>query len=212
MRYIKSTVFLFVVTIAALSITTKTNSYKVKADAAIKTQQGVVVRSENLTTEKVIVVPKKETEEKNNSNSSQKASPSRGGSMNSSLAKATSGNSGVVAYASKFLGRPYVWGASGPRAFDCSGFTAYVYNNFGVSLDHYTGSQAGAGQAVSRGNLSPGDLVFFNTYGSLSHVGIYMGDGRFIHAANERTGVTISNLNEGYYSARFAGGRRVLRQ
>lgn len=208
MKYIKSTVFIFVVSILAISITAKTNSYKVKADAAIKTQQGVVVRSANLTTEKVIVVPKKETEETSKGDSSKKSSLSRGGSMNSSLAK-TSGNSSVVAFASKFLGRPYVWGASGPRAFDCSGFTAYVYSNFGVYLDHYTGSQFGTGKSVSRGNLSPGDLVFFNTYGSISHVGIYMGDGRFIHAANERTGVTISNLDEGYYSARYAGARRV---
>lgn len=208
MKYIKSTAFIFVVSILAISITAKTNSYKVKADAAIKTQQGVVVRSANLTTEKVIVVPKKETEETSKSNSSKKSSLSRGGSMNSSLAK-TSGNSSVVGFASKFLGRPYVWGASGPRAFDCSGFTAYVYSNFGVYLDHYTGSQFGTGKSVSRANLSPGDLVFFNTYGSISHVGIYMGDGRFIHAANQRTGVTISNLDEGYYSARYAGARRV---
>lgn len=208
MKYIKSTAFIFVASIIAIGITAKANSYNVKADAAIKTQQGVVVRSANLTTEKVIVVPKKETEEKSNSNSSKKSSPSRGGSMNSSLAK-TSGNSSVVSFASKFLGRPYVWGASGPRAFDCSGFTAYVYSNFGVYLDHYTGSQAGAGKSVSRGNLSPGDLVFFNTYGSISHVGIYMGGGSFIHAANSRTGVTISNLDEGYYSARYAGARRV---
>lgn len=208
MKYIKSTAFIFVVSILAISITAKANSYKVKADAAIKTQQGVVVRSANLTSEKVIVVPKKETEETSKSNSAKKSSLSRGGSMNSSLAK-TSGNSSVVAFASKFLGRPYVWGASGPRAFDCSGFTAYVYSNFGVYLDHYTGSQFGTGKSVSRDNLSPGDLVFFNTYGSISHVGIYMGDGRFIHAANERTGVTISNLDEGYYSARYAGARRV---
>lgn len=202
MKYSKAKPLLFVAALVAVGIAARFNGYNVKADAAIKDQPSVVVRSASLNSDKVIKVPQKTSTTKSKSYS-------RGGSGLSDSAPASDGSSDVVSYAYKFLGRPYVWGASGPNAFDCSGFTAYVYRAFGVGLGHYTGSQFGSGQSVSRGNLAPGDLVFFNTYSSISHVGIYVGGGNFIHAANEKIGVTVSSLSEGYYAARYAGARRV---
>ncbi|MFL0247470.1 C40 family peptidase [Candidatus Clostridium stratigraminis] len=207
MKYSIAKPLLFAAALVAFGISARFNGYIVKADAAIKDQPSVVVRSASLNTDKVIKVPQK-TEQKTSSTKSKTLSRG-GGSGITGGAPASAGNSSVVSYAYKFLGKPYVWGASGPNAFDCSGFTAYVYRAFGVGLGHYTGTQFGSGQSVSKGNLAPGDLVFFNTYGSVSHVGIYVGGGNFIHAANSRTGVTVSSLSEGYYASRYAGARRV---
>ena len=102
-------------------------------------------------------------------------------------------------------------GASGPTVFDCSGFTSWVYSKNGKSLPRTAAAQYSGTARVSKDGLTPGDLVFFaGTYKSgISHVGIYIGGGQFIHAANSKTGVTISSLNSGYYSAHYAGaGRR----
>lgn len=189
----------------------------VKADAAIQSQQGVVLRTANFTTKKVLKVPAKpkSTSSSSSSKSSKRGSLSRGGNANSSSSSYYSapasytGASSVVSYAYQFLGRPYVYGASGPRAFDCSGFTAYVYSAFGVYLPHFTVSQSQLGRAVSRGNLSPGDLVFFNTAGYISHVGIYIGGGQFIHASSGSGRITISSLSDSYYAARYVCARRV---
>lgn len=219
MNFSKSKPFIFVATLVVFGITAKISSYEVKADAAIKDQPSVVVRSANLNSDKVIKVPERNvqrddsrTSTTSTTSTTKKTTLNRGGSaIKSAGPTAPEGSSKVVSFAYKFLGKPYIWGASGPNAFDCSGFTSYVYRAFGVSLDHYSGSQFNRGQAVSKSNLSQGDLVFFNTYGSISHVGIYIGSGNFIHAANSRTGVTISSLSEGYYASRFAGGRRVLK-
>lgn len=186
----------------------------VKADADIQSQQGVVLRSTNFATKKVLKVPVK-PKSTSSSNSSKRGSLSRGGNANSSSSSYYSapasytGASSVVSYAYNFLGRPYVYGASGPRAFDCSGFTAYVYSAFGVYLPHFTVSQSQMGSAVSRGNLSPGDLVFFNTAGYISHVGIYIGGGQFIHASSGSGRITISSLSDSYYAARYVCARRV---
>ncbi|SHI49545.1 Cell wall-associated hydrolase, NlpC family [Clostridium cavendishii DSM 21758] len=185
----------------------------VKADTTVKTQQGVVLKSTQLKGEKTIIAPKKEeavSDSGSNSSSEKKSSGSKssGGNGPSSRGGSSSG-SAVVQYAYNFIGRPYVFGAAGPKVFDCSGLTQYVYARFGVSLGHYTGSQWGAGSSVSRGNLQPGDLVFFNTYGPISHVGIYVGGGDFIHAPSSGKTVTVSSLGESYYASRYAGARRV---
>jgi cell wall-associated NlpC family hydrolase len=114
----------------------------------------------------------------------------------------------VVGYAKKFLGVPYVYGGSSPRSgFDCSGFVRFVYAHFGVSLPHSSYAQFGDGRRVSRGGLRPGDLVFFD---GLGHVGLYVGNGRFIHAPHTGTRVRIETL-AGWYSSRFVGARRVKR-
>jgi cell wall-associated NlpC family hydrolase len=213
MRFSKTKPFILVVALMALALTSKSTAHEVKADAAIKDQPSVVVRSVSLNSDKVIKVPERNTQKTSTKTSTSKQTTlSRGrNGLNQAGPTAPAGSNNVVTYAYKFLGRPYIWGASGPNAFDCSGFTSYVYRAFGVSLDHYTGSQFGRGQAVGKGNLSQGDLVFFNTYGSISHVGIYIGNGNFIHAANSRTGVIVSSLSEGYYASHYAGAKRVLK-
>jgi peptidoglycan DL-endopeptidase CwlO len=111
----------------------------------------------------------------------------------------------VVGYAKRFLGVPYVYGGSTPRGFDCSGFVRYVYAHFGVSLPHSSYAQFGDGRRVSRRSLRPGDLVFFDAVG---HVGIYVGNGRFIHAPHTGTRVSVEKLG-GWYSSRFSGARRL---
>jgi hypothetical protein len=112
----------------------------------------------------------------------------------------------VVGYAKKFVGVPYVYGGSSPRGgFDCSGFVRYVYQHFGVSLPHSSYAQFNDGRRIGRGRLRPGDLVFFD---GLGHVGLYIGNGRFIHAPHTGTRVRVETL-AGWYSSRFVGARRL---
>jgi peptidoglycan DL-endopeptidase CwlO len=113
---------------------------------------------------------------------------------------------GVVGIAMRYLGVPYVWGGASPSGFDCSGFVMYVYAQVGVSLPHYTGAQWSMGVPVAKGDLEPGDLVFFD---GLGHVGIYIGGGEFIHAPHTGTVVQISSLNSGWYAATYDGARRI---
>ncbi len=117
----------------------------------------------------------------------------------------------IVAYAKQFLGYKYVYGGNTPAGFDCSGFTQYVYKHFGYSLSRSSASQAGNGVAVSKANLQPGDIVCFaRSSGSskVGHVGIYIGGGQFIHAANSNKGVIISNVDgAGYY---YVCARRIV--
>jgi len=113
---------------------------------------------------------------------------------------------GVVGIALHYLGTPYVWGGSSPAGFDCSGFVAYVYAQVGVSLPHYTGAQWNMGVPVSRDQLEPGDLVFFD---GLGHVGIYIGGGQFVHAPHTGDVVKISSLSESWYAATYDGARRI---
>ena len=104
----------------------------------------------------------------------------------------------VVSIAKRYLGAPYRWAASGPNAFDCSGFTMFVYSQVGVSLPHSSRAQYGSGQKVSMGDLQPGDLVFFGS--PIHHVGIYVGGGSYIHAPRTGDVVKISALNRGDYA------------
>ncbi|MFQ9248733.1 MAG: C40 family peptidase [Clostridium paraputrificum] len=181
----------------------------ISADTSAKTKQGVVLKTSELKVNKVIVSPKK-VEEQNTVQPSRSSNTTGKKNTSSSINRGVNKSSSQVAnYAYNFLGRPYVYGANGPNAFDCSGFTSYVYRHFGVSLPRTASSQFSAGSAVSRNNLAPGDLVFFNTVGYLGHVGLYIGGGDFIHAASSGR-VKISSLNEGYYRTRYAGARRVF--
>jgi len=120
--------------------------------------------------------------------------------------------SAIVEYAKKYLGYKYVSGGASPsKGFDCSGFTQYVYKNFGISLNRTSSAQNNNGVAVSKDNLQPGDLVIFNNDANtkIGHVGIYVGDGNFIHASNPSDGVKITTLTSGYYHKRYVGARRV---
>ena len=113
----------------------------------------------------------------------------------------------VVRFARRFLGVRYSYGGVSPRTgFDCSGFTRFVYSHFGVALPHYSGAQFSMGRRVSRGQLRPGDLLFFDGVG---HVGLYLGRGRFIHAPHTGTRVSVSPLN-GWYSSEYDGARRFF--
>ena len=120
----------------------------------------------------------------------------------------------IVEYAKQYLGYPYVYGGAGSSSFDCSGFTMYVYKNFGYSLSHSARAQSKMGTYVEKENLQPGDLVFFldyETMDDIGHCGIYIGDGNFIHASSG-TGycVKISTLLSGSYDRRYATARRLI--
>jgi cell wall-associated NlpC family hydrolase len=112
---------------------------------------------------------------------------------------------GVVGYAMSFVGTPYVWGGASPSGFDCSGFVMYVYAHFGVSLPHSSYAQYGYGSPVSRSQLEPGDLVFFD---GLGHVGIYVGGGSFIHSPHTGDVVKVSSMT-GWYASTYVGARRL---
>ena len=117
----------------------------------------------------------------------------------------------VVETAKKYIGCSYVYGASGPSSFDCSGFTSYVFKLHGVSLSRTAQGQYKNGVAVERSNLQPGDLVMFGkSSSSINHVGIYIGGGQIVHAANKSRGVTTDTINSGYYNTNYVGARRVL--
>lgn len=120
----------------------------------------------------------------------------------------------VVAFAKQFLGKPYVYGGNGPNSFDCSGFTCYVFKNFNVSLPRVAANQRSAGYEVNKADLIPGDLILFtspNSGSTIGHVGIYIGNGEFIHASSGSTmSVTISSLNSASYSKRYVAARRVI--
>uniref|UniRef100_UPI0024A7FAE3 C40 family peptidase n=1 Tax=Streptomyces sp. CC216C TaxID=3044576 RepID=UPI0024A7FAE3 len=109
----------------------------------------------------------------------------------------------AIAFAHGAIGKPYVWGATGPNAFDCSGLTQAAWKAAGVSLPRTTYTQINAGQRVPRSQLTPGDLVFF--YSGISHVGLYIGGGQMIHAPRPRAPVRIAPIDQ----MPFAGATRV---
>ncbi|MBS1718492.1 MAG: C40 family peptidase [Armatimonadetes bacterium] len=121
--------------------------------------------------------------------------------------------SSLIATAESFRGERYRYGAASRSGTDCSGLTTQVFRSHGVSLPRTAHEQAEVGKRVSKDELKPGDLVFFHTRGgrSISHVGIYKGNGVFIHASSGKRKVTESSLDEGYYARHFAGARRVLK-
>lgn len=127
--------------------------------------------------------------------------PSRSSNLNSK---------NIINYAKKYIGTKYAYGGSGPGAFDCSGFTRYIMGKFGIDLPHSAREQFSYGMVVSRSDLKQGDLIYFATSGrnGISHVGIYMGDGYFIHASLQ--GVMISSLNHSYYSSRYVAATRLI--
>ena len=131
-------------------------------------------------------------------------SSSSGGSSGSSPPPPAT-HSSVVSIALQYLGVPYVWGGASPSGFDCSGLTMYAYAKVGVYLPHNAAMQYGMGTPVSRSQLAPGDLVFFS---GLSHVGMYIGGGRFVHAPHTGDVVKISSLSEYWYAATYVGARR----
>lgn len=122
-----------------------------------------------------------------------------------------SGND-LVAFAKQYIGTPYVWGGNSlSSGVDCSGLVQQVYKNFGLKVSRTTYTQIGEGKAISMGDLKAGDMVFFDTDpgGGPDHVGIYMGDGKMIHAPRPGKSVEIVDMTSGYYQKNFMGGRRI---
>lgn len=114
-----------------------------------------------------------------------------------------------VDFTRNYLGKPYVYGASNGNAFDCSGFTTYVMKNFGIKLDRTASQQFKKGIPVAKEDLKPGDLVFFSANGkTIGHVGIYIGDHKFIHASSSKKQVVINDLRT--YTAKYQGARRYI--
>lgn len=134
--------------------------------------------------------------------------PATNNTVNTPTASAPSSKgSAVAAYAQQFLGSSYKYGGTTPNGFDCSGFTQYVYKNFGVTLSRTAAGQYGNGTAVT--DLQPGDLLMFGK-SSINHVGIYIGGNSFIHAANPSKGVRIDSVSSSYYKSNYRGARRIF--
>ncbi len=126
-----------------------------------------------------------------------------------------SNRDGLITFAKEQLGKPYSWGKSGPNSFDCSGFVGYVYRSvYDKDLGHSSSGMSKLGVAVDKSELAIGDLVFFATDGGsdINHVGIYIGEGDFIHASSSSSNgrqVTISKINSGFYAKEYITARRV---
>lgn len=132
--------------------------------------------------------------------------------VDASVAASSGTGSQIAQHALQYVGSPYVYGGSSPSGFDCSGFTTYVMKHFGYSVNRTASGQMDNGTAVDRSQLQPGDLVFFNSGNSskrATHVGIYTGNGQFVHASTSTTGVIVSDLNSSYYSRTYVGARRL---
>ena len=132
-------------------------------------------------------------------------------SSGSSSSAVLATGSQIVTEAQKYLGTPYVYGGASPSGFDCSGFVYYVLKQLGYAPSRMIKDMYCMGSYVSKSDLEPGDIVFFaNTYGSgLSHVGIYVGNGQFIHSPNSRSTVSYSDLTSGYWANHYYGARRM---
>lgn len=161
----------------------------------------------------------KKTEETNRSNANRESATTVSSvttqTTTESTADETSKGQEIVEYAKQYLGCPYVYGGSGDKSFDCSGFTMYVYKKFGYTLSHSAIAQSKVGTYVAKEDLQAGDLVFFldyETMDGIGHCGIYIGNGEFIHASSgSGYCVKISNLLTGSYNKRYATARRLIK-
>lgn len=150
---------------------------------------------------------------KQKSSSSSDSLQQNAGSLTDDNTAASSSDStfrtNVCSMAKKLLGSRYVYGATGPNSFDCSGFCQYIYGKNGKTIPRTSSSQYAACTKVAKSKLQAGDLVFFSSTAggkSVGHVGIYIGDGNMIHAANSSVGVITSSLNSTYYTTHYVGG------
>ncbi len=189
------------------TVSTNTAAPKKAVTATAKKTASTAVKSATSTVKKKTAA---------RTSTSTRTSTSRGSTSTAARATAystpaaSSKASAVIATAKNYMGVPYVWGGESPRGFDCSGFTQYVLKKNGISIPRVTSDQYDTGKSVSKSNLKVGDLVFFTTYkAGPSHVGFYIGSGKFIHASSSK-GVTISSLDSSYYSSRYIGARRVI--
>jgi|GEM_PF-84978 len=188
-------------------------TYSVSDDAGNKTSEtlrvNVVTTKSGVTVKKVVTTTsggkKKVTYKKVKTSSSSSSS-------SSSSTTSSSGNSSIVSVALSKVGCAYVYGATGSNAFDCSGLAQYVYAKCGKSLPRTAAAQYAATSRVSYSNLKAGDLVFFkgtSSKGGITHVAIYIGNGKIVHAATPSRGVIVSSLSSSYYQSHYAGAGRA---
>lgn len=116
----------------------------------------------------------------------------------------------IATYAQQFVGYPYVYGGSSPSGFDCSGFMQYVFSQFGYSINRTATAQLANGYYVAYDELRPGDIIYFGYGSTASHVGMYIGNGQFVHAQNSSTGVVITSLSESWYANRYLCAHRIV--
>ena len=193
--------------VTKLNLNTKVDVYSEENEwskVKVNNQEGYILTSllsdkkKEETTSRSATTPRKETTESKKE-------------TKTPTAPSTGKGSTVVETAKKYIGYPYVYGASGPSSFDCSGFTSYVFKLHGVTLNRTAQAQYKNGTAVSRSDLQPGDLIMFGpSASSINHVGIYIGGGQIVHAANKSRGVTTDTINSGYYNNNYVGARRVI--
>lgn len=183
--------------------------YKVKFD-----EYSGYIYKELLSNEKIVETNRSNSHRENTNNLKENSSTTNLGNGENITTNTSSKGNEIVEYAKQYLGCPYVYGGSGNKSFDCSGFTMYVYKNFGYSLSHSATAQSKVGEYVAKENLQPGDLVFFldyETMDGIGHCGIYIGDGNFIHASSgSGYCVKISTLTSGSYLKRYATARRLI--
>ena len=177
---------------------------KAEAEAKKKAEEEAKKKAEVEAKKKAEEEAKKKAEEEAKKKEEAKKETSSSKTKSSSKKSGTTGED-IVAYAKKFLGCKYVYGTAGPKTFDCSGLTSYVYKHFGYSLSRTSGGQRSNGTKVNKSDLQPGDILCFS-----GHVGIYIGGNKFIHAANPRKGVIITSLSESYYVKTYITARRIL--
>lgn len=152
-------------------------------------------------------VSRTENTQESSKNEENASSEDKTNSNNNNTSSSTKGAE-VVSYAMSLIGKPYVYGGSTPSGFDCSGFTSYVYKHFGVSINRTAAAQSSNGKSVSRSELQPGDLIMFCK--PINHVGIYIGNGKIVHAANPSRGVTTDTILSGYYNTNYNCARRIF--
>ena len=163
----------------------------------VRTNEGKIgyVRSDLL---ELLEKPLENQGSTNNNNSNNTTTPSK-----------TAGQK-LADYAVDLVGCPYVYGGTSTSGFDCSGFTQYCARQNGITINRTATAQLKNGTYVERSDLQPGDLVFFGYGSTASHVGIYIGDGKFVHAQNSNTGVVITSLSQTYYDSRYLTARRIV--
>lgn len=177
--------------------------------ALVTKEDGKEVKRE-IIEEKVIKEPVKHIEAKGTKVVTRTSKASSRRSSSNTPVPANRGSrkgSDVAKYALKFVGYPYRYEGKDPSGFDCSGFTSYVYKQFGVKIPSSSVAQRSVGRYVPKSELRPGDIVCFK---NTNHVGIYIGNGKFVHASTRKTGVKISSLNSGKYPQRYVTARRIF--
>ena len=178
---------------------------KAEEEAKKKAEEATKKKAAEEAKKKAEAAKKKEAEEAKKKTESKKTESTSKKTTTSSKKSSKVTGEDIIAYAKKYLGYKYVYGTAGPKTFDCSGFTSYVYKHFGYSLNRTSGGQRSNGKKVNKSDLKAGDILCFS-----GHVGLYIGGNKFIHAANPRKGVIISSLSESYYVKTYITARRII--